>query len=62
RTGDLQPQAALFIDSVPTSGEDYRIGGTEAPTVRILLEGDRSFVQEVYDYGYIPAMKNVVLS
>ncbi|KPY60615.1 Levansucrase [Pseudomonas amygdali pv. sesami] len=51
-----------FIDSVPTSGEDYRIGGTEAPTVRILLEGDRSFVQEVYDYGYIPAMKNVVLS
>lgn len=51
-----------FIDSVPTSGEDYRIGGTEAPTVRILLEGDRSFVQEVYDYGYIPAMENVVLS
>ncbi|KPY55773.1 hypothetical protein ALO94_201163 [Pseudomonas syringae pv. spinaceae] len=41
---------------MPTTGEDYRIGGTEAPTVRILLKGDRSFVQEVYDYGYIPAM------
>ncbi|WP_205419434.1 glycoside hydrolase family 68 protein, partial [Pseudomonas savastanoi] len=43
-------------------GEDYRIGGTEAPTVRILLKGDRSFVQEEYDYGYIPAMKDVTLS
>ncbi|RMN08262.1 glycoside hydrolase family 68 protein, partial [Pseudomonas syringae group genomosp. 3] len=51
-----------FIDSVPTYGEDYRIGGTEAPTVRILLKGDRSFVQEEYDYGYIPAMKDVQLS
>lgn len=51
-----------FIDSVPTTGEDYRIGGTEAPTVRILLKGDRSFVQETYDYGYIPAMKDVTLS
>ncbi|WP_183134379.1 glycoside hydrolase family 68 protein, partial [Pseudomonas syringae] len=51
-----------FIDSVPTSGDDYRIGGTEAPTVRILLKGDRSFVQEEYDYGYVPAMKDVQLS
>lgn len=50
-----------FIDSVPTSGQDYRIGGTEAPTVRIVLEGDRSFVREVYDYGYIPAMQDIVL-
>jgi levansucrase len=26
------------------------------------LKGDRSFVQEEYDYGYIPAMKDVQLS
>ncbi|MCP1462481.1 levansucrase [Pseudomonas sp. S3E17] len=51
-----------FIDSVPTTGDDYRIGGTEAPTVRIVLKGDRSFVQEAYDYGYISAMRDVVLS
>ncbi|WDU65606.1 glycoside hydrolase family 68 protein [Pseudomonas poae] len=51
-----------FIDSVPTTGDDYRIGGTEAPTVRIVLKGARSFVQEAYDYGYIPAMRDVVLS
>ncbi|WP_315899222.1 glycoside hydrolase family 68 protein [Serratia quinivorans] len=36
---------ASFIDSVPTVGQDYRIGGTEVPTVRIELEGDRSFVR-----------------
>ncbi|EGI00021.1 levansucrase (Beta-D-fructofuranosyl transferase)(sucrose 6-fructosyl transferase) [Pseudomonas amygdali pv. lachrymans str. M302278] len=26
------------------------------------MKGDRSFVQEEYDYGYIPAMKDVTLS
>lgn len=50
-----------FIDSVPTSGQDFRIGGTEAPTVKIMLEGNRSFVREVFDYGYIPAMQNILL-
>ena len=50
-----------FIDSVPTTGDDYRIGGTEAPTVRIVLKGARSFVQEAYDYGYIPPMLDVTL-
>ena len=50
-----------FIDSVPTRDGDFRIGGTEAPTVRILLQGDRSFVREAYDYGYIPPMRDIVL-
>ncbi|WP_269915121.1 glycoside hydrolase family 68 protein [Acinetobacter sp. HY1485] len=55
-----------FIDSVPVQKPnskdlDYRIGGTEAPTVRIKLKGDRSFLVETLDYGYIPAMEDVVL-
>lgn len=53
-----------FIDSVPTdvetTGMEYRIGGTEAPTVKIVLKGNNSFVTEEFDYGYIPPMKNVV--
>lgn len=53
-----------FIDSVPVKKPnaenlDYRIGGTEAPTVRIELQGDRSFVRETLDYGYIPAQKDI---
>lgn len=58
----LPPLVTSFIDSVPSTGDDYRIGSTEATTVRIVLKGDRSFVQEAYDYGYIPAMRDVVLS
>ncbi|WEV50140.1 glycoside hydrolase family 68 protein (plasmid) [Acinetobacter sp. ESL0695] len=50
-----------FIDSVPLADGSYRIGGTEAPTVRIELQGDRSFVRETLDYGYIPAMRNITL-
>ncbi|MEN4911476.1 glycoside hydrolase family 68 protein [Erwinia amylovora] len=50
-----------FIDSVPWKGKDYRIGGTEAPTVKILLKGDRSFIVDSFDYGYIPAMKDITL-
>ena len=55
-----------FIDTVPVDFETpqhlkYRIGGTEAPTVRIELQGDRSFVRETLDYGYIPAMRNITL-
>ena len=49
-----------FIDSVPTS-YGFRIGGTEAPTVRIELEGDNSTVKETLDYGYIPPMENITL-
>ncbi|MCF8999895.1 glycoside hydrolase family 68 protein, partial [Acinetobacter nectaris] len=55
-----------FIDSVPVPTPNpkdlqYRIGGTEAPTVRIELVGDRSFVVETLDFGYIPAMRDVQL-
>lgn len=48
-----------FIDTVPAEGADpenpanYRIGGTLAPTVRIVLEGDRTFITEVHGYGQI---------
>lgn len=48
-----------FIDSVPTDGDNYRIGGTEAPTVKIELIGNRSFVVDSFDYGYIPPMKDI---
>lgn len=49
-----------FIDSVPLrDGSGYRVGGTEAPTVRIVLENDTSFIVETLDYGYIPAMEDV---
>ena len=51
-----------FIDNVPTSNGDYRIGGTEAPTVKIVLSGNRSYVERVFDYGYIPPMKNIILN
>lgn len=55
-----------FIDNVPsTSGDGYdgenRIGGTEAPTVQIKLEGNRTFMVKEFDYGFIPPMKNVVV-
>lgn len=50
-----------FIDSVSAEDGSYRIGGTEAPTVGIVLKGQRSFVDRVYDYGYIPAMRDVKL-
>ncbi|KAA9000641.1 glycoside hydrolase family 68 protein [Affinibrenneria salicis] len=50
-----------FIDTVPTDDGGYRVGGTEAPTVEIKLKGDRTFVVDVYDYGYIPPMIDVAV-
>lgn len=50
--------ATSFIDSVPKD-DGYRIGGTEAPTVRVVLKDRESYVVEQLDYGYIPAVKNV---
>ena len=52
-----------FIDRVYTKEDKsaYRIGGTEAPTVRIQLDGDTSSVIEVLDYGYIPAMEDIAV-
>ena len=49
-----------FIDSVPTS-YGFRIGGTEAQTVKIEIDGDNSEIKETFDYGYIPPMKNINL-
>lgn len=54
-----------FIDTVPASNGDYdgeyRIGGTEAPTVQIKIEGNRTFMVKEFDYGFIPPMENVVV-
>ncbi|SHO57332.1 glycoside hydrolase family 68 protein [Vibrio quintilis] len=55
-----------FIDSVPAPDDsdydgDYRIGGTEAPTVQIKIEGNRTFVVKEYDYGFIPPMENIFI-
>lgn len=55
-----------FIDNIPSTSDDgfdgdSRIGGTEAPTVQIKLEGNRTFMVKEFDYGFIPPMENVVL-
>lgn len=45
-----------FIDSIPVpDSDDFRIGGTLAPTVRIVLENHNTYLVEELDYGYIPA-------
>jgi levansucrase len=50
-----------FIDSVPVgTASDIRIGGTLAPTVRIELNGNNTYVVEELDYGYISALRNRV--
>lgn len=51
-----------FIDTVPNIKGGYRIGGTEAPTVQIIIEGNRTFIGKVFDYGYIPAMENIIVN
>ena len=51
-----------FIERIPAAnGVDYRIGGVEAPTVRIELKNDQTFLTEVLDYGYIPPTRNVII-
>ena len=50
-----------FIDNIPNPEGGYRVGGTEAPTVKIELEGNRTYVVKTLDYGFIPPMENVVL-
>ncbi|MBF0859082.1 glycoside hydrolase family 68 protein [Gluconobacter sp. LMG 31484] len=51
-----------FIDTLPQPGsadpqnpEIYRIGGTLAPTVKIVLDGERTFLTEVHAYGQVYA-------
>ena len=51
-----------FIERIPAAnGVGYRISGVEAPTVRIELKNDQTFLTEVLDYGYIPPTRNVVI-
>lgn len=51
-----------FIDTLlqpgsadPQDPAIYRIGGTLAPTVKIVLEGERTFLTEVHAYGQVYA-------
>ena len=50
-----------FIDTLPAEGTDpndpatFRIGATLAPTVKIELDGDRTFLAEVHGYGQVYA-------
>lgn len=48
-----------FIDNIPLKDGNYRVGGTEAPTVQIKIEGNRTFVVKQLDFGFIPPMENV---
>lgn len=50
-----------FIDSVSLADGSYRVGGTEAPTVQIKIEGNRTYVVKTFDYGFIPPMENVAI-
>ena len=60
---DMEGYVQSFIDTIPASGQDYqnpseyRIGGTLAPTVKIELKEDRSFISEVLNYAQIFAQK-----
>lgn len=46
-----------FIDNVPDENGEAVIGGTLAPTVRIVFEEAATFLVNEYDFGYIPAMR-----
>lgn len=55
-----------FIDNIPNPNIDdgkgqYRIGGTEAPTIQVKIEGNRTFMVKEFGYGYIPPMENIVV-
>lgn len=44
-----------FIDNIPIpSRKTYRLGGTLAPTLRLVIQGNNTYIKEVLDYGYIP--------
>ena len=56
--------ATSFIDSVPVKNNgklQYRIGGTEAPTIQLVIEGDNSYVVKELPHGYIPPTKKIIL-
>ncbi|GBR07658.1 levansucrase [Acetobacter oeni] len=54
---DPEGYVQSFINYIPdpTAADPsaYRIGATLAPTVRIALEGDRTFLSDVWNYGEI---------
>ncbi|MEN3174672.1 MULTISPECIES: glycoside hydrolase family 68 protein [Gluconobacter] len=56
---DAEGYVQSFIDTIPAAGQNaenpdtYRIGGTLAPTVRLVLDGDRTFLTEVHDYAQV---------
>lgn len=56
---DPQGYVQAFIDTLPaTDGSgNYRIGGTLCPTVKLELEGDRTFITEVHGYGEIRSQR-----
>lgn len=58
---DSEGYIQSFIDRIPTPTTTHpdatRIGATLAPTVRIQLDGDQSFLTEVHNYGEIFAQR-----
>lgn len=57
---DPQGYVIAFIDTLPALGStdpenpaQYRIGGTQAPTLKLNLKGNSTFIEGVYDYGQI---------
>jgi levansucrase len=49
-----------FIDTVPTGDGGTVFGGTLAPTLRLVAEGDSTYFVEQLDYGFIPPMLNAM--
>lgn len=57
-----QGYVIAFIDTVPQEGDPvspskFRIGGTQAPTLKLNLDGSRTYVEQVLDYGQIVAQR-----
>ncbi|AQS89405.1 sucrase [Neoasaia chiangmaiensis] len=57
---DPQGYVQSFIDTLPQPGSanpqdpaTYRIGGTLAPTVKLVLQDEQTFITEVHNYGQI---------
>ena len=48
-----------FIETIPLAGGGERFGGSLAPTLRIQVEGQNTYLVEQLPYGFIPAMRDV---
>ena len=61
---DPQGYVIAFIDTLPAAGQDaynpqkYRIGGTQAPTLKLNLQGNSTFLESVWGYGQIFAQRD----